>query len=144
MIISQQPNLGPHSTSGGNVTSTFLRSPKPVVVMQHQSYAGPLNQCCKFMAEMSRCRMRFYLPAVFAMSFPSYDQHIYNHVVCASSCSTADVIINEDGSCGGGWVCEHRWAPIAGMAGFAKAANGQPYINRHRGSNEMAWSRGDR
>jgi alpha-amylase len=23
--------------------------------------------------------------------------------------STADVIINGDGSCGGGWVCEHRW-----------------------------------
>lgn len=27
----------------------------------------------------------------------------------------ADVTINADGSCGGGWVCEHRWNPIAKM-----------------------------
>jgi alpha-amylase len=58
--------------------------------------------------------------------------------------TTKDVIINPDGSCGNGWVCEHRWAPITGMAGFAKAAKDQPYINRANNGNEIAWSRGDR
>lgn len=29
--------------------------------------------------------------------------------------STADVPININGSCGGGWVCEHRWTAIANM-----------------------------
>lgn len=29
--------------------------------------------------------------------------------------STDSVTINADGSCGGGWVCEHRWNPITKM-----------------------------
>jgi hypothetical protein len=33
-------------------------------------------------------------------------------------CSTADVVINEDNSCGGGWVCEHRWNAIQKMVEF--------------------------
>jgi hypothetical protein len=33
---------------------------------------------------------------------------LYEHVLYNPH-STADVIINADGSCGGGWVCEHRW-----------------------------------
>ncbi len=28
--------------------------------------------------------------------------------------TTANVPINDDGSCGGGWVCEHRWRAITG------------------------------
>ncbi len=27
---------------------------------------------------------------------------------------TDTVVINSDGSCSGGWVCEHRWRAIAG------------------------------
>ena len=26
------------------------------------------------------------------------------------------MIVNPDGSCGGGWVCEHRWKSVANMA----------------------------
>jgi len=58
--------------------------------------------------------------------------------------STKDVIINADGSCGGGWVCEHRWPAIAGMAGFAKAANGQPLTNWWSEGNKAAFSRGNK
>ena len=32
--------------------------------------------------------------------------------------------INADGSCGNGWVCEHRWTQIKNMAAFAGAAQG--------------------
>jgi alpha-amylase len=58
--------------------------------------------------------------------------------------STKDVIINADGSCGNGWVCEHRWRAIAGMAGFAKAANGQPMQNWWNEGNKAAFSRGNK
>ena len=43
--------------------------------------------------------------------------------------STADVVIGSDGQCEGEWVCEHRWKPIAGMAGFSKATNGMTFDN---------------
>lgn len=29
--------------------------------------------------------------------------------------STANVVINSDNQCDGGWVCEHRWASIYKM-----------------------------
>jgi len=32
--------------------------------------------------------------------------------------------VNADGSCGNGWVCEHRWRQITNMAAFAAAAEG--------------------
>merc|ERR1712137_581650 len=40
--------------------------------------------------------------------------------------TTADVPINADGTCGGGWVCEHRWNSIAKMVKFRNAAAGKP------------------
>jgi alpha-amylase len=58
--------------------------------------------------------------------------------------STTEVPINEDGSCGGGWVCEHRWQAIAGMAGFAKAANGEAMANWWNEGNKAAFSRGNK
>lgn len=58
--------------------------------------------------------------------------------------TTKDVVINADGSCGNGWVCEHRWPAIAGMAGFAKAANGQPMTNWWSEGNKAAYARGNR
>ena len=38
--------------------------------------------------------------------------------------TTKNVPINADGSCGEGWVCEHRWRAISAMVGFAKAVQG--------------------
>ena len=43
--------------------------------------------------------------------------------------STKDVPINPDGSCGNGWVCEHRWRAISAMVGFAKAVQGTKVQN---------------
>eukprot|EP00095_Tigriopus_kingsejongensis_P000508 maker-scaffold367_size194084-snap-gene-0.49 protein:Tk00508 transcript:maker-scaffold367_size194084-snap-gene-0.49-mRNA-1 annotation:"hypothetical protein DAPPUDRAFT_64687" len=48
---------------------------------------------------------------------------------------TNNVPINEDGSCGGGWVCEHRWNPIAKMVQFSNAVAGAPQ--------DHFWSDGD-
>lgn len=52
---------------------------------------------------------------------------------------------NADGSCGGGWVCEHRWRQISNMVGFKNAAEGQGVSNWwDNGSNQIAFSRGNR
>ena len=53
-------------------------------------------------------------------------------------CSTDDVTINADGSCGGGWVCEHRWPAIAGMAGWAKATSGEDVGNWYENGNVVS------
>ena len=37
--------------------------------------------------------------------------------------------VNADGTCGNGWVCEHRWRQIKNMAAFGAAALGaEDYI----------------
>ena len=43
--------------------------------------------------------------------------------------STKHVRINPDGSCRDGWVCEHRWTPVSGMASFARATSGEDRTN---------------
>ena len=65
------------------------------------------------------------------------------YTTCSHAC-IKDVIINGDGSCGNGWVCEHRWPPIAGMAGFAKASNGMGNDHWWNEGNSAAWGRGGR
>uniref|UniRef100_F6ZTX2 alpha-amylase n=1 Tax=Ciona intestinalis TaxID=7719 RepID=F6ZTX2_CIOIN len=52
--------------------------------------------------------------------------------------------INADGSCGNGWVCEHRWRQIKNMMGFAVAAQGQGVSNWWSNGQQIAFSRGDR
>lgn len=52
--------------------------------------------------------------------------------------------INADGSCGGGWVCEHRWREIANMVGFRNAVRGTSVANWwDNGDNMIAFSRGN-
>ena len=59
--------------------------------------------------------------------------------------SIADVPINGDGSCGGGWACEHRWRQIANMVEFRNVANGQPVANWwDNGNHQIAFSRGNK
>nr|KAG5706336.1 hypothetical protein BaRGS_026118 [Batillaria attramentaria] len=58
--------------------------------------------------------------------------------------STADVPINSDGSCGGGWVCEHRWPSIRGMALFRTAAAGTDVHNYYNQNDVVAFSRGNK
>ncbi|XP_045522024.1 alpha-amylase 2-like isoform X2 [Pieris brassicae] len=53
--------------------------------------------------------------------------------------------INSDGSCGNGWICQHRWRQLYAMVAFRNAA-GQTALNNwwDNGSNQIAFSRGDR
>ncbi|XP_055312392.1 alpha-amylase 2-like [Sitodiplosis mosellana] len=54
-------------------------------------------------------------------------------------------IINADGSCGNGWICEHRWNTTVNMVSFRIAAGDAPilmwYDNEH---SHVAFSRGNR
>jgi len=62
-----------------------------------------------------------------------------------SNGNTNNVIINSDLSCGGGWMCEHRWRQIYNMARFRNAAGFQPVQNWwDNGNNQIAFSRGSK
>uniref|UniRef100_H2Z2M5 Alpha-amylase n=1 Tax=Ciona savignyi TaxID=51511 RepID=H2Z2M5_CIOSA len=53
--------------------------------------------------------------------------------------------LNADGSCGNGWVCEHRWRQIKNMMAFGVASYGQPMANWwDNGNNQIAFSRGNK
>ena len=58
--------------------------------------------------------------------------------------STKDVPINSDGSCGDGWVCEHRWSSIANMVAFRNAVVGTSKENYYQEGEEIAFSRGNK
>ena len=52
--------------------------------------------------------------------------------------------INSDGTCGNGWVCEHRWPQVANMAILRNVAAGQPVSNWWDNSgNQIAFGRGN-
>jgi alpha-amylase len=54
-------------------------------------------------------------------------------------------IFNADGSCGGGWVCEHRWKAIANMVKFRNSVRGTSVSKWwDNGDNQIAFSRGAR
>ncbi|KAH8277618.1 hypothetical protein KR018_002242, partial [Drosophila ironensis] len=52
---------------------------------------------------------------------------------------------NSDDSCGGGWVCEHRWRQIYNMVAFRNAVGSDAIQNWwDNGSNQIAFSRGNK
>ncbi|XP_025110828.1 alpha-amylase-like isoform X2 [Pomacea canaliculata] len=55
----------------------------------------------------------------------------------------AHVSVNSDLSCGGGWVCEHRWRQIYNMVAFRNIAGSEPVKNWWAGSDyQIAFGRG--
>ncbi|XP_026494961.2 alpha-amylase 2-like isoform X1 [Vanessa tameamea] len=53
--------------------------------------------------------------------------------------------INSDGSCGNGWVCQHRWRQIHSMVGFRNVAGNTQVTNWwDNGNNQIAFCRGSR
>ena len=59
------------------------------------------------------------------------------------SAPSQDVPIRADGSCGDGWVCEHRWPAIAHMVRFRNTVNGTDVRHWSDQSDFVAFSRGD-
>lgn len=57
--------------------------------------------------------------------------------------NTNDIPINDDTTCGGGWVCEHRWRQIKNMVGFRKTV-ADTYVEywSDNGNNQITFSRG--
>ncbi|XP_065557068.1 alpha-amylase 1-like [Artemia franciscana] len=58
--------------------------------------------------------------------------------------STNDVTINGDNSCGGGWICEHRWNAIYKMVSFRNAVHGTDIENYYNDGNLVGFSRGNK
>lgn len=59
-----------------------------------------------------------------------------------SDYSAKDVTINADGTCGNGWVCEHRWNPIANMVAFRNAVAGTGINHWINQNDEISFARG--
>jgi alpha-amylase len=58
---------------------------------------------------------------------------------------TLNVGINKDGSCGNGWICEHRWIQIVNMVKFRNVVSFEPVQNWYDNqSNQIAFSRGSK
>ena len=54
-------------------------------------------------------------------------------------------LLHSDLSCGGGWICEHRWRQIYNMVRFRNTAAGQSVQNWwDNGENQIAYSRGNK
>jgi len=59
--------------------------------------------------------------------------------------NTNSVTVNPDMTCGGGWICEHRWRQIYNMVRFRNVAQGTELNNWwDNGSNAIAFSRGNK
>ena len=59
--------------------------------------------------------------------------------------NTNTIVINDDGMCEDGWVCEHRWRSVRNMACFRNIAAGEPMQNWwDNGNGFIAFSRGDK
>jgi len=53
--------------------------------------------------------------------------------------------IEADGSCGGGWVCEHRWRPLTNMVHFRNVVEGTAMTSWwDNGADQIAFCRGDK
>ena len=53
--------------------------------------------------------------------------------------------VNADGTCGNGWVCEHRWRQIYSMVKFRNVVKGTSVENFwDNGSNQIAFARGNK
>lgn len=52
----------------------------------------------------------------------------------------------DDGGCLNGWVCEHRWSPVANMVELRSVAGGRAEFSNwwDNGDRQIAFSRGDR
>ena len=57
--------------------------------------------------------------------------------------SAADVTINADGSCGNGWICEHRWNVHQKMVLFRNNVQGTKLENYWNNGQAVAFSRGN-
>uniref|UniRef100_A0A0P4W0X7 Alpha-amylase n=1 Tax=Scylla olivacea TaxID=85551 RepID=A0A0P4W0X7_SCYOL len=61
------------------------------------------------------------------------------------SYNTLSPTFNADGSCGNGWICEHRWRQIYNMVEFRNVAHGTDMNDWwDNGNNQIAFCRGDR
>ena len=58
--------------------------------------------------------------------------------------SAKDVTINSNGTCGNGWVCEHRWKPIGNMVAFHNTVAGTTKHHWYQQADQVAFARGNK
>ncbi|XP_069940254.1 alpha-amylase A-like isoform X4 [Cherax quadricarinatus] len=76
------------------------------------------------------------------MSSYDFDDNDQGPPDSSSSGATDTVPINADGSCGGGWICEHRWNSIVQMVMFRNVVAGTQVELWYQEDDNVAFSRG--
>ncbi|CAG2253198.1 AMY [Mytilus edulis] len=61
-----------------------------------------------------------------------------------SDYSIKDVTIENNGLCGNGWVCEHRWNPIGNMVAFRNAVAGTTKVHWKDQNDQVSFARGNK
>jgi len=96
---------------------------------------------------------QYKLATAFTLAWPysvtrimsSYDFSNTDQGPPNSNGNTNPVPINPDGTCGGGWICEHRWRQIFNMAEFRNVVDGTAVNDWwDNGNNQIAFCRGDK
>ncbi|XP_055894216.1 uncharacterized protein LOC106071375 [Biomphalaria glabrata] len=54
-----------------------------------------------------------------------------------------DVLPHADGTCGNGWVCEHRWEAIRNIVKYSNLVKGSPLTDCQATANTVSFMRGD-
>ncbi|KAK7100025.1 alpha-amylase-like isoform X2 [Littorina saxatilis] len=120
-FIDNHDNQRGHGGGGGVLTHT---NPRPYKAATAFMLAHPYG----FPRVMS------------SFSFTSSDQGPPNN-----GGNIAHVNINSDMTCGGGWVCEHRWRQMYNMVAFRNVAGSEPLKNWWSGADyQIAFSRGNK
>ncbi|XP_066284507.1 alpha-amylase 1-like [Branchiostoma lanceolatum] len=79
------------------------------------------------------------------MSSYYFDSHSTDQGPPSTNENINGVTINSDGTCGGDWICEHRWRQIRNMVQFRNVVSGQSLQNWwSNGNNQIAFSRGNK
>ncbi|XP_053698768.1 alpha-amylase B-like [Sabethes cyaneus] len=132
---------------------SFLSSERAVVFVDDHINQRGLGSTKGFVLT-HRDRKHYVMASAFMLAFPyaiprimsSYDfsnndqgppTDMYGNVISPA--------IAPDGSCQGGWICEHRWNEIVNMIGFRNSVTGTEMSNWYdNGAYQIAFCRGNR
>ncbi|XP_039449670.1 alpha-amylase A-like [Culex pipiens pallens] len=124
VFVDNHDNQRDHGAGGQGGNILTHKVPRPYKMATAYAAAFPYGQ------------LRIMSSFFFADGDQGPPEDINNNIISPS--------INPDGSCGNGWVCEHRWPAIANMIHFRNVCWGTPMVNWwSNGLNKIAFGRGN-
>lgn len=123
VFVDNHDNQRDHGSGGQGGNILTHKAPRPYKMATAFAAAFPFGQ------------LRIMSSFFFDDSDQGPPEDANNNIISPS--------INPDGSCGNGWVCEHRWRQITNMINFRNVCWGTPMTNWFSsGQNKIAFGRG--